>query len=403
MPRIFGHWLKAYCTFTSASEAPLDFHFWTGVSTIAATLRRQVWIDQLLFRWTPNFYIIFVGPPGIVTKSTTLNIGYSLLRKVPGIHFGPDSMTWHGLAKKFEDAFEYKIYKNQGKEEKFSQSPITCSVSELGTFLRPDDKGLISFLTDVWDGKERPFDHTTKSSGEITIENAWLNVIGATTPMWMQNNFPAELLSEGIGSRVVFVYGEQKRHFTAYPSRITRPADYHDAAQKLTQDLVQMSKLCGPFQLTEEAFRWGENWYANQPKATAALASGRYAGYLARKQTHLHKLAMILSAAQRDDLTITHEDLMEAAAILSTTESSMIRVFESVGVVDEAKFLAEIVTFIRAYGWITPRDLYHGNCHSIMAERDFRTAVRHAIDGGLIEVVTQNGVSGLSPKKRTTH
>ena len=103
MARNYPHWLKAYCTFTAASEAPLDFHFWTGVSTIAATLRRQVWRDELLYKWTPNFYIIFVGPPGIVTKSTTLNIGYSLLRKVPGIHFGPDSMTWHGLAKKFED------------------------------------------------------------------------------------------------------------------------------------------------------------------------------------------------------------------------------------------------------------------------------------------------------------
>lgn len=404
MARIFPHWLKAYCNFTSASEAPLDFHFWTGVSTIAATLRKQVWIDQLLFRWTPNFYIIFVGPPGIVTKSTTLNIGYSLLRKVPGIHFGPDSMTWHGLAKKFEDAFEYKVYKDlSGKDTKFSQSPISCSVSELGTFLRPDDKGLVSFLTDVWDGKERPFDHTTKSSGEITIENAWLNIIGATTPMWMQNNFPAELLSEGIGSRVVFVYGEQKRHFTAYPSRLVRAADYNDAAARLTEDLVQMSKLCGPFTLTDEAFQWGEAWYANQPRSSQALASSRYSGYLARKQTHLHKLAMILSVAQRDDLTITHNDLIEANAILGTTESSMIKVFESVGVVDEAKFLSEIITFVRAYGWITPKDLYHNNCHTIMSDRDFRTAVRHGVDGGLIEYVTQNGVPGLSPKKRTTH
>lgn len=404
MARIFPHWLKAYCHFTSASEAPLDFHFWTGVSTIAATLRKQVWIDQLLFRWTPNFYIIFVGPPGTVTKSTTLNIGYSLLRKVPGIHFGPDSMTWHGLANKFKDAFEYKIYKNgAGSDEKFSQSPITCSVSELGTFLRPDDKGLISFLTDVWDGKERPFDHTTKSSGEISIENAWLNVIGATTPMWMQNNFPAELLSEGIGSRVVFVYGEQKRHFTAYPSRITRPDDYKHQGEELTKDLVEMSKLCGPFRMTEEAYKWGEAWYADQPKAAAALAGTRYSGYLARKQTHLHKLAMILSVSQRDDLEITDADLIEAAAILQTTESSMVKVFESVGVVDEARFLAEVVTFIRAYDWTIPRELYHNNCHSIMMERDFKTATRHAVDGGLIEVVIQNGISGLSPKRRTTH
>jgi hypothetical protein len=190
--RNFPHWLKAYCDFTATSEAPLDFHFWTGVSTVAAVLRRRVWKDELLFKWTPNFYIVFVGPAGIVTKSTTLNIGYQLLRAVPNISFGPDSMTWHGLARRFEAAVEYANYKDPlGKDHKILMSPLTCSISELGTFLRPDDKGLVSFLTDVWDGKERPFDHVTKDSGALKIENPWLNIIGATTPEWMQDNFPA--------------------------------------------------------------------------------------------------------------------------------------------------------------------------------------------------------------------
>lgn len=406
MPRNFPHWLKAYCTFTGASEAPLDFHFWTGVSTIAAVLRRQTWLDQLLFKWTPNFYIIFVGPPGIVTKSTTLNIGYSLLRRVPKIHFGPDSMTWHGLAAKFTEATEYKVYKDKaGAIKRILMAPLTCSVSELGTFLRPDDKGLVSFLTDIWDGKERPFEHVTKSSGEIVIENGWLNVIGATTPTWLQNNFPASLLSEGIGSRVIFVFGEAKRHLTAYPSRVVKPQDFKETEDKLVADLTWISeKLVGPYDLTEEAFKWGEAWYAKpRLSSSATLASSRYGGYLARKQTHLHKLAMVLAASQRDELVIEKSDLIEADTILRSTESSMIRVFENVGVVDEAKHLAEIVAFVRAYKWITPRDLYFNNCHNIMMEKDFKLAVRHAIDGGLIEVKTQNGQGGLAPKTKVTH
>jgi|SRR5215813_1203889 len=403
MARLFSNWLKAYCQFTAPSEAPLDFHFWTGVSTIAGALRRCVWIDQRLFKWTPNFYIIFVGPPGIVAKSTTLNIGFSLLRQVPGIHFGPDSMTWHGLAKRFELAFEYRLYKNGAKNDKLAMSPLTCSVSELGTFLRPDDKGLVSFLTDVWDGKERPFDHTTKDSGEITIENPWLNVIGATTPMWMQNNFPASLLAEGIGSRVIFVYGDSKRHLTAYPSRTINAQDYAAEEQKLITDLKEIAKLVGEYKLTNEAFKWGDDWYKRPKAPNAILASSRYGGYLARKQTHLHKLAMILAAAQRDDLTITEGDLEEAEQILLTAEASMIKVFESVGVVDEAKHLAELVAFIRAFGWIEPKELYYSHCHTIMRELDFKAAIRHAIDGGLIEVTIKSGKAGLSPKTRTTH
>ena|SRR5215471_642491 len=404
MPRHFGHWLKAYCDFTATSEAPLDFHFWTGVSTIASVLRRRVWKDERLFTWTPNFYIILVGPPGVVTKSTTIDVGYHLLKAVPGVHFGPDSMTWHGLAKDFEKSFEFVQYKNGiGKDTPLPMSALTCSVSELGTFLRPDDKPLISFLTDVWDGKMRPFRHTTKDSGDINIEHPWLNVIGATTPKWLQDNFSVSLLSQGIGSRVVFIFGDKKRHFTAYPSKAITAPDYASTQKKLTEDLVEMSKLVGPYDLTPDAYKWGEDWYLKHHSNRAVhVASDRYEGYLGRKQTHLHKLAMILAAAQRDDLLVEKGDLEAALQILEGAEHSMIRVFESVGVVDEAKHIAEIVAYIRAYGWITVNDLYR-LVYNTVSEKDFKQAIRIAVDGGFVEVKTQNNQRGLSPVKRSIH
>jgi len=406
LARHFKHWLKSYCDFTAASEAPLDFHFWTGVSTIAACLRRRVWKDELLFKWTPNFYIIFVGPAGVVTKSTTLNIGFKMLRNVPGIFFGPDSMTWHGLAKKFEASFEYADWINPVtmKSDPVPMSPITCSISELGTFLRPDDGSLISFLTDMWDGKERPFDHATKDSGELKIENPWLNVIGATTPEWMQDNFPASMLQQGIGSRILFVYGETKRHFTAYPSRVTKIIDHDKTLKELTEDLIHMSKLIGPYEMTEEAYVWGEDWYKRHHSGarSTSMASGRYGGYLARKQTHLHKLAMVLAAAQRDDLLIQKEDLETAEKVLEGAEGSMIKVFESVGIVDEAKHVAELVTYVRTYKWITGPDLRRLT-YNIMDERDFKQAIRIACEGDLLEVIVQNGVRGLSPKVPKVH
>jgi len=281
-------------------------------------------------------------------------------------------------------------------------SPLTCSISELGTFLRPDDSGLISFLTDVWDGKERPFLHNTSSSGNIKVENAWLNIIGATTPAWLQNNFPASLISEGIGSRIVFIYADQKRRLTAYPSRAGRAIDYHDTKKKLLEDLIVMAKIIGEYNLTEDAYVWGEQWYKeHNGTRNPLLASGRYGGYLARKQTHMHKLAMVLAAAQRDDLIITREDLIEADAILGAAEISMIKVFESMGVVDEAKHIAELVAFVKAHVWITGRDLYR-LCYNIMSEKDFKQALKIAIDGDLLEVVVKAGVgNGVRAKART--
>lgn len=410
MPRHYTNWLKAYCQFTESSEAPTEFHFWTAVSTVAGAVRRRIWKDELHFKWTPNFYIIFVGPAGIVTKSTTLGIGYSFLEKVKDIHFGPDSMTWHGLAKDFEAAVGYHSYKDAtGKDVIILMSPLTCSVSELGTFLRPDDSGLVSFLTDVWDGKERPFKHTTSASGNIKIENAWLNIIAATTPAWLQNNFPASLIGEGLGSRIIFIYAEQKRQLTAYPSRVVRPANYGDMEKKLLEDLQHISTLIGPMDLTDEAYTWGDAWYKKHFNGhrNPKMASGRYGGYLARKQTHLHKLAMVLSVSKRDTLIITKEDLEEADAILAGAESSMLRVFESMGVVDEAKHVAELVNLVKAHQWVTGRDLYR-LCYNIMSERDFKQGLKIAIEGDLLEITTRTNATGLktngvSVKIRTTH
>ena len=46
--RRLGDWLKSYMAYTSPLEAPDDFHFWTGVSTIAGALRRRFVFRELL-------------------------------------------------------------------------------------------------------------------------------------------------------------------------------------------------------------------------------------------------------------------------------------------------------------------------------------------------------------------
>lgn len=404
MARHFPNWLKAYVAHTSASEAPDIFHFWTGVVTVGGALRRRVWKDELIFQWVPNFYVILVAPPGIATKSTSISLGMRLLRQVDNIHFGPESMTWQALGESLSNAMEYFEYFDQnGNLFRQKMSCLTISISELGTFLRTDDSQLVSFLTRMWDGQKEPFKHKTKTSGEIDVENPWLNVIGATTPSWMRNNFSENLVGEGLTSRVVFVYAEEKRHFVAYPSKLVKSADYNDVENKLVEDLKEIAKLAGPYVLTSEAEAWGEIWYKKHYTTRAAhLASDRFAGYVARKQTHLHKLAMVLAASKRQKLVIEKEDLEEADQILGETEKSMLKVFESVGLVDEARHVASLQAFVRGYGFL-PADELRRLTQTTMSERDFKQALRIAVEGGLLQIIEQNGKRGLVQAKRTVN
>src|SRR6266699_3166770 len=130
--RHFENCLRAYMAYTRDSESPDAFHFWCAVSTVAGALRRRVWIDMRKFVWTPNFYIILVGPPGVAAKSTSISIGAKLLSRVPGLTFGPESMTWQALAECLSTSTEFvKYYLPSGEEATIPMSALTVTISEL--------------------------------------------------------------------------------------------------------------------------------------------------------------------------------------------------------------------------------------------------------------------------------
>jgi len=408
MARKFANWLKAYIHFTRDSESPTPFHFWTGVSTLAGALRRRVWIDMKKFQWTPNFYVILVGPPGVAAKSTSISVGMTLLSKVPGVRFGPESMTWQGLAKDFEDAIEHVNYvRPDGTKDIAAMSCLTISLTELGTFLHIDDDQLMSFLIRMWEGQKDTFRHKTKASGNVEVDNPWLNIIGATTPAWLKENFPEAMIGGGLTSRVVFVYGDKKRTLIPYPDEVIPTQEEQQLREDLITDLVEISKLAGPYQLSTFAREWGRAWYAdhNNPDLRPAhLASDRYGGYLARKQTHLHKFAIILAAAKRSQLIVEEDDLKEAEQIITENERDMLKVFQSIGVVHQSRHVQEIVSIVHFNGFITSKGLWSKSMN-YMTLKEFEDAVRAAVHGGLLEVAVISGVQGVvcpSPAKKGT-
>jgi len=401
MPRHYANWLKAYVAFTADSESPDDFHFWTGVATIAGALRRRVWIDMRKFQWTPNFYIILVGPPGIATKSTTIRAGLRLLEQVPGIHFGPPSITWQKLAESLATAVEHmKMTTSTGEEVFFPMSCLTIAVSELGTFLKIDDTALVDVLVDLWDGQLGTWGHATKTSGQTDVKNPWLNIIGCTTPAWLKANFPEHLIGGGLTSRIVFVYGDKKRRLVAYPDEMMPDADYFTMEKKLVEDLNDIALLQGSMTLTPEARKWGHDWYSKHWTAPRPdhMASDRYGGYLARKQTHIHKLAIVLSAARSSSMSITDVDLHEASLLLESAEPHMLRVFESIGVVDEARRMGEIEKFVSAHGWLSADQLWKF-VRNIMTQKDFEESLKGAVRAGVLKVETRNFIRGVRMPK----
>jgi hypothetical protein len=382
MARNYKDWLTAYCDYAAFSEAPRRMHFWTGVSAIAGVLRRRVWIDMAYFKWTPCFYIVLVAPPGIVSKSTTAAIGMNLLRKVPGVNFGPDVVTWPALVTSFSQAAE--SFEING--EHYTQCALTLESSEFGNLVNPQDREMIDLLVTLWDSKQGAFKKVTKGSGNDLVENPWINLIACTTPAWIAGNFPEYVIGGGFTSRCLFVYTEHKDKYVAYPS-LSVPKNMKATEEKLIQDLEHMAvQLMGPYSLDPGAIEWGEKWYEHHYKTPppSYLEDERFGGYLARKQTHLHKLAIIVAASTRDEMTITADDLSIANTMISDLEPDMAKVFAKIGRTEESVQAERFIKYIQSKGAV-PYEAAYQYIHSHFPNaKDFEGILAGAIRSGQI-------------------
>jgi hypothetical protein len=320
------------------------------------------------------------------------------LRQVPGINFGPDIVTWPKLVEVFEshaEQFEYN-------REFITQCAVTLQSSEFGNLVNPQDREMIDLLVDLWDSNTGAFTKATKSSGQNMIENPWVNLIACTTPAWIAGNFPEYVIGGGFTSRCLFVYADKKDKLVAYP-HLEVPQNLKSVALALVTDLQHIAgNLVGPYVLEPSALEWGRVWYKfHYEHPPAALQDDRFGGYLARKQTHLHKLAMVMAAAQRDDLVITADDLSLASTMIDVLEEDMPKVFAKIGRSQESVQAERFISFIASKPQGIPYNTAYAFIHAHFPDvKDFENILQGAIKAGFITMTNEAGVLVLKPVQR---
>lgn len=394
MTRNHEDWLKAYLDYSSHTEAPTHMRFWSAVSAVAGALRRKVWIDQAYFRWWANMYVVIVAPPGVVSKSTTAGVAMNLLKQVPGIKFGPDIVTWPSLVVSFAasaEAFEYP----PGTYN--VMSAMTLESSEFGNLLNPQDREMIDLYVTLWDGKQGSLKKETKTSGNDEVQNPWINLIACTTPAWIAGCFPEYMIGGGFTSRCIFVYAEKKQRRVAYPA-LAVPDDLAFQEKLLVEDLIQIAALAGPYKLTPAAYAWGTEWYERHlDNPPPALNDDRFGGYIARKQTHIHKLSMVIAASRGDALWITDEHLAIANQMVSDLEPDMAQVFAKIGRSDDSVNTERLLAYIRTAKKVEWEEAFRHVHRYFPGIRDFENILSGLIRSKLILMVQEGAKIYLTP------
>lgn len=389
--RHFSNWLEAYAEYTENTEAPKNFRAWTAISTIAGALGRKTWVNIGRFSLSPSFYLVFVAPPGIATKSTTANSGIDLLKATKKAHIFSGSITRQAILDELEDG----LGQVQIGKQLLEMTSMTMFASELGTLMGGSDMQLVDTFVDIWDNKPE-VERRTKGEGKRSIARPFINLMGCTTPRWLEENSQTYNIDGGLFSRTIFVYANDKEKLIAYPEETTTA----DFKRNLVNDLGKIGSMRGEFTLTPEAREWGEEWYNElYTKPPAHLANEMFSAYISRRQAHLHKTALVISAATAQDQVITLEHLILAEALLETSEHGLNKIYNAVNANERTQAYSLVLRIVNAMpNGVTKSTLFRmiGNKCTLS---EFEAGLQAAIFAGQIKLKDKGGDYVLFPRK----
>ena len=201
---------------------------------------------------------------------------------------------------------------------------LTILSRELGVLIPAWEPTLLNNLTDIYDGlmvdqKRRGRDL------RIKILHPQINLLGATTPSYLNGIMPAGAWDQGFISRTLLIYSGERTYRDPFEEE--RSPQLGRLYGGLSADLKTIAQVFGKMSFTAEAAEAIRAWVKGgcQPEPSSA----RLLHYNSRRLTHLLKLSMVSSISRSDNKIIGLENYAEALNWLVEAETYMMDIFKA--------------------------------------------------------------------------
>ncbi len=362
-----GDFLADYQLYTSKQESPQCFHFWSGISIIAAVVGRNIWIDRGYYPLFTNHYTTLVSASALCRKTTAIEIALSILQEAQAMlreeGLGGDQTTiisgkitpeafFRAMSSRGLDTLhgeeEPEIDKNDNKSR-----PLMLVSAELGMLLSNASiaNGLIDIVTDIYTCPSYR-EYPTKTAGLDIVHDAFVNFISATTPSWIAENITKGVFNQGFAGRNIFVYSNTPHCLNMWPDLSRTELE---ARQRLVAFVRDRGLLLGQMKVTEGAEQLTEDWYNSRKEK---LDDDRLAGgFFGREHEHLLKLAMVLAIIRSRELLLRKCDILLAMKHLNAAKSDMPGAFKDVAFQDEVREVRIVENLLKEFKELTRREL----------------------------------------------
>lgn len=366
---------------SAASEAPLDFHFWSGLTAISATLRRRVWVSRGTYNLFPNLYTVLVGSPGI-GKGSAINPVLGILKEAGTANMLSDRVTIEYVLESMANGWS-------GVTPGVAKGSVSVAIDhsallvsrELSVFITAS-QATLPILTDLWDSVEGDYSYGTRHKGNYKINSPCLALIGGSTQEWLISSIPSSAIGGGFTRRVNFVVGFDREKLIYWPAARNKTLLYDN----LVLDMKDMGSLNGEFRFDPKVVPTFEKVYReSEPdvyddEATSAYKSSKWA--------QVCKVAMCLSAARGDDLIINKDDFEKGYDLVNSVAKNIPLVFRGVGKSDLAAASAKVLNFIELKGYAAKGEILRALWSDVQID-DLDRILMTFLEGGVVNTIKQ--------------
>lgn len=377
---------EEYFTFVGNSEVPKSYHRWCCLSTLAATIGREVFFP---FGHKPiyaNQYILLMGAPG-TRKSSAINISKDILTKSGYKRFAKERTSKERF---FMDMARSNIEIEEDLETLILDTPSEVFIAngEFLDFIGQGNMDFLTALTNLWDNLPT-YEHPKLHGKSVFIHKPTVNILGGATVKGLGMAIPPEALGTGILSRLILIYAEPTGKKIAFPVEIP-----FEASDNIVELLLKIKNdLKGRMDKNKGAETILEKMYNTCP----GIEDNRFADYSSRRFTHLLKLTMLI-AISKNRLVMEREDALIANTILHAAERRMTKALGEFG---KSKYSDVANSIIDVLGR-THKPMSHSELWKIVAKdlsdvKDLGTVMKNLLTSDKVQVITIAGKQGYMP------
>jgi len=337
--RLEEGFIKEFCKHLQDTNTPQVYNLWTALTVVSSVLGRRCYLQNGFRTVYPNLYTLLIGPAS-VGKSTPISVGAKLMSQMDSPpYLLSNKLTPEALIQSLEES------PTNVEGTVLTKSAVGVAfLSEYGTFVdkNSDQNGMTTALTDLWDNLDH-FEYMTRGRGKEHLYKVCLNLIAGVTPGYLKSVTPISSIENGYATRLMLIWSdgaEVRRRATETVSE--------ERSEALVQDLNEIAKLRGAFRYTPEAFKFYTDTFDTWWNDPNPLLEDDISRGLAGRRMHIfQKLAVLLSASNRNTQMVQRGDCVVALKILQYMEKALPRVLQKISGNESSDVTDAILAFIQ--------------------------------------------------------